>query len=710
MIARRIRRTNRFVVERLERRRLLTEFVVTSTADNGSGSLRQALIDSAASVGSVVTFNIAGSGVHTITPTSALPEVEASIDGSTEPGYAGTPLIEIDGRNAGSVDGLVLRRLGLTIRGLDIHSFSGAGIASPSDGSGLFRGGSNRIEANFIGTDPTGTIADGNGAGIDLNTPNNIIGGLEPGARNVISGNLGFGVRVVAMGPLEGMAPLVTANLIQGNLIGTDVSGRNRLGNGGDGIVFEGSSGNTIGGTELGASNVISANGGDGIELKRRSSIRIVLVPQGNQILGNSIGTDATGALDLGNGQFGIDIQSGSANTVGGTTPGAGNSIIHNFALGLIASPSGGDTIAGNVTSPNQDQVVDLVVAAPGQTATSVVGQPTSVSFTITNNGPATATHVILRIDATSPLTNGTLPPGATVVSIQSSQGAIVPLSAVSIQANLGALAPHASATVTIVTVFSSPSVPLNYSGAISADQVELNPIDNVANTNLLSTPAPATTHLTGVTPILAGSSIGSVRLTFDAPLDPNSAAQPANYRITGPGRDSRFATRDDVAYVIDSVQYDPATHSVLLALRRPLPRLGTFLRVSAGGPGTPGLVDAFGHPVEGDSGSNASETVGIGAKLRYFDATGNLVSISLARGGLIEVQLAPNSNAQTLTLIGAVRGRSVLSGAVRRAQRGASGRTPITTIVGLDMLDSPGIRLTNPPFLNAALPAKKRQ
>jgi hypothetical protein len=715
LIPRRAKRVRRPEVEGLEPRQLLATFVITNTADSGPGSLRQALVDSETSAGSTVTFNIPGSGVHTITPSSALPVVTASIDGTTEPGYAGTPLIEIDGRNAGSAEGLYLTKSGLTIRGLDIHSFSLAGIFSPGDASGMFPGGNNRIEANFIGTDPTGTVAEGNGVGISLNTPNNLIGGLSPGAANVISGNAGAGVQVATYPRLDqGLAPPGNSNVIQGNLIGTDVSGRNPLGNGGDGILLEGSSQNTIGGTQNGAGNVISANLGDGIELKRASgAFESIVTPEGNQILGNSIGTDRSGALHLGNGQFGIDLRGGMANTVGGTAPGAGNTIIHNFGPGVIASPTGGDTIVGNATSPNQDQVVDLVVSVPNPTPaiTQVVGQPISITFTITNNGPATATHAVFNLDLTVLLPGGIgeLPPGVTVVSVTSSQGTIETLSPASFQANLGMLAPSASATVTIVSVFANPFNFYVFNGAVSADQVELNPADNAVQATVHTVPAPAVTHLTAVTPIPVGSSIALVRLNFDAPLDPTSAEQVANYRVIGPGPDYRFGTRDDVTYTVTSANYDSATNSVLLTLLSPLPRMGTFLRVSAGGTGTPGLVDVAGQPVQGDAGGPAVETVGIGTKLKYYDATENHVVISLARGGLIEIRLAPNKNAQSLTILGAVRGKSILSGKVHRAARGATGRTPIGIIIGLNTLDKSGIRLTNPPFINPQLPAKTK-
>src|SRR5438045_5667219 len=75
-------------------------FPVTNTNDSGAGSLRQAITDANNHSGAdVISFSIAGAGVHTITPGTQLPNITSpvTIDGSTEPGFAGMPLIEISG-------------------------------------------------------------------------------------------------------------------------------------------------------------------------------------------------------------------------------------------------------------------------------------------------------------------------------------------------------------------------------------------------------------------------------------------------------------------------------------------------------------------------------------------------------------------------------------------------------------------------------------
>jgi len=111
----------------------------------------------------------------------------------------------------------------------------------------------------FVGTDVTGTIPRPNGIGLFLkeNSSNNTIGGSTPDARNVISGNGNFGILVL----------FSSSNTIQGNRIGTDLTGTIGLGNGSNGVFLAESFGNNVGGTKPGEGNVISANFGAGIQI-----------------------------------------------------------------------------------------------------------------------------------------------------------------------------------------------------------------------------------------------------------------------------------------------------------------------------------------------------------------------------------------------------------------------------------------------------------
>lgn len=178
-----------------------------------------------------------------------------------------------------------------------------------------------RIQGNKIGTDIDGIDSLRNGTGVMVdNASGVVIGGTAAGAGNVISGNDGNGVTIVGAG--------ATGNTIQGNYIGTDVTGTARLGNGGFGVLIDdNSSGNTVGGTTAEARNVISGNL-LGIQISDGSS--------GNVVQGNYIGPTASGDGHLGNTHGGIAVFRADANLIGGGAPGAGNIVSGNWLHGIL--------------------------------------------------------------------------------------------------------------------------------------------------------------------------------------------------------------------------------------------------------------------------------------------------------------------------------------------------------------------------------------
>jgi uncharacterized repeat protein (TIGR01451 family) len=267
-------------------------FVVTNTNDTGAGSLRQAMLDANARTGTLdtITFAIPGAGVHTITPASFLPTITdpVVIDGSTQPGAANAPLIEIAGTNAGpSSNGFFITAANTTIRGLAINRFGTGGTAGASGGAGIViqgPGGAGAvIEGNFIGMDTGGTLFRPNrsdGVFVD-NSPNNRIGGTSGASGNVISGNGRNGIT------LSGAS--TTGTVIVGNNIGIDINL-----NGGSfqqtGIVVSGASGNLIGST-TGVGNFIAFNTGNGID---------VLSGTSNALLRNRIFSNGALGINLG--------------------------------------------------------------------------------------------------------------------------------------------------------------------------------------------------------------------------------------------------------------------------------------------------------------------------------------------------------------------------------------------------------------------------
>lgn len=161
---------------------------------DGQISLREAMIAANNTSGlDTITFSIAGSGVRTISISSQLPDITEAviIDGQSNPSFAGTPVIQLDGSTAGAADGLIISGGGSTVRGLIISNFSGNGITL----SGL---GGNTIESNWVGVDGSGAAAASNSVGIRVSSSGNIIGGTTAGTGNVIAFNSGAGIEIAS--------------------------------------------------------------------------------------------------------------------------------------------------------------------------------------------------------------------------------------------------------------------------------------------------------------------------------------------------------------------------------------------------------------------------------------------------------------------------------------------------------------------------------
>jgi hypothetical protein len=307
-------------------------------------TLRAAIQQANASAGiDAISFSI-GLGTRTIAPLSDLPLITSPviIDGTTQPGYAGSPLIELNGTSGGlgaGAKGLFITAGSSTVRGLVINRLP-VGIC-------VRTGGGNVIAGNYIGTDVSGTGDLGNSNGVEIHAPNNTIGGTVAGARNVISGN-NVGIFILFSS--------ATGNQVQGNYIGTDVNGTTDLGNQ-FGVAISGTSSNntasenTIGGTAAGARNIISGNSLFGIQI----------FGQGNLVQGNYIGTDVSGTAELGNAGQGVTIDTLTNNTIGGTTAGARNVISgNNQGIHIVRTCVPGNQVQGNYIGTNVSGTVAL--------------------------------------------------------------------------------------------------------------------------------------------------------------------------------------------------------------------------------------------------------------------------------------------------------------------------------------------------------------
>jgi parallel beta-helix repeat protein len=317
-------------------------FIVSNVNDGTSpvpaGSLRAALNNANANPGlDTIVFQVPGTGVHTINLAVTLPAIQdpVIIDGTSQPGYAGRPLIELNGAGAGANNaGLRLLAGNSVVRGLVLNRFAGDAI-DINPGTLELGPGTNVIQGNFIGTDPSGTARLGNGAeGILISgSTGNVVGGTDPANRNVICGSGDAGVYILSGG----------TNVVQGNFIGVNAPGISRLSNLSIGIIIYNSTGNVIGGTTPGARNLISGNASSGVYLSAGSS--------GNMVQGNYIGTDLTGGVAIGNGVDGITIQGAVSNVVGGTDAVAGNVVSGNGGSGIqmVGTGTTDNLVQGNL-------------------------------------------------------------------------------------------------------------------------------------------------------------------------------------------------------------------------------------------------------------------------------------------------------------------------------------------------------------------------
>jgi hypothetical protein len=346
--------------------------ICDATSTGSVCTLRAAIQESNASTtdADTINFNIPeafrdpDTGVATIKPSTPLPPItdQVTINGYTQPGaHPNTKVVgndavlkvELDGTNLPDANGLEIGASNSVIRGLVINRF-GSGISIPSDFVGR------RIEGNFIGTDPTGTLDQGNafdGVSIFAGASETVVGGSTPDKRNVISGNDDTGIFLIRS----------NANLIKGNYVGTDKSGTKDLGNDDTGVFIQEASGTTVGGTTTASRNVISGNRFDGLD---------IVDSQGTRVLGNRIGTTASGTGALGNDLSGVDIFAGSSdNLLGDGTSAGSNTIAFNGQDGVdVSGDSIGNEVSRNSIFSNGGLGIDL--RGPGETQLTNVSTP----------------------------------------------------------------------------------------------------------------------------------------------------------------------------------------------------------------------------------------------------------------------------------------------------------------------------------------------
>jgi CSLREA domain-containing protein len=374
------------------------------TCDADHCSLREAINAANANPGAdTIAFDIPGAGPHVIELCSLLPKLTdggTTIDGTTEPGYAGTPVITLTpSANPSCVRphiGLWIQSDGNVIRGLHTIDFMHPTLQHET-AIYIERGGGNLIELNHIGYQPTCSLFNTqygvridtdagnqrilknvfncNGTAIDIWAGSHLIRdnliGVDPSGTTAILNGLGIYVYETAHGSIiqdnvvsgniSAMAVYSDDNKILGNRVGTDWSTNIAIPNQG-GVQVNGDH-NRIGGTNPGEANIIAANTSIGLDLYCGAEY--------NQVYGNIIGTNLAGTLMMGN-QYGVTIM-GNTNIIGGNGPGEANRIIFSQEAGLsLYALAHKNRVIGNEIAYGRTQ---------GILGTSSMGFPESNTF-----------------------------------------------------------------------------------------------------------------------------------------------------------------------------------------------------------------------------------------------------------------------------------------------------------------------------------------
>ncbi|MCK5923998.1 MAG: CSLREA domain-containing protein, partial [Methylococcales bacterium] len=288
----------------------ITDEIVVNSADDANDSscdvlhcsLREAILAVNSGLGNTIEFAIAGTGPHTIQPTTPLPVMAqpVTIDGTSQAGAScatsSSPtnlMIELDGSMAGSSNGLDIKGGSSVVQGLAVYNFEIRGIF-------LRDNGSNTVRCNHLGTDGSGTTdgLDNNSDSITVSRfDNNQIGGSVVADRNVIvnsfdpSGASSMGIRL-SNGE---------NNTVTGNYIGVDASGVVAMGHESAGIRLED-------GTVSTTNNVIGGNSWHGIHIVGGGTATVH---------SNNIGVGSDDSTAVGNGKDGIHIWNSSNSVIG---------------------------------------------------------------------------------------------------------------------------------------------------------------------------------------------------------------------------------------------------------------------------------------------------------------------------------------------------------------------------------------------------------
>ncbi len=397
-------------------------FTVNSTNDLDDGacdathcSLREAIVASNAIVGADTIRFVIGSGPKTIQPSSPFPTLTepVTIDGTTQPGFVSSPIIELDGTNAGlGANGLHITAGSSVVTGLVINRFRAAFPATGGSGILLETGGGNVVRGCYIGTNLAGTAALTNGGdGVQiLSSSDNLVGRTSASFRiNVLSGNSAYGVRITGAG--------ASGNTIAGNRIGTNAAGTAAVPNSVAGVGVTSGADNVVGSGIVG-DTLASGNDGDGVVITGSAT--------GTIVTNCWVGVDVAGTAALANTGQGVNLTGVSGNTVG-----PGNVVSGNAQSGvLMISQSTGNTVAGNLVGLNALGTAAVPNLLNGIIASNSDGNTLGPGNVVAGNG---TNGVRLRTGADANVVKGNL------IGVNAAVTAAIPNLAEGVQVNDGA-------------------------------------------------------------------------------------------------------------------------------------------------------------------------------------------------------------------------------------------------------------------------------